>query len=373
MLKEVKIEVTNRCPRNCKHCSANATCTKKNNISLEYEKVIQLIKEAKDMGAITITFTGGEATLWPYLNESIKYASSLDLETKLYTMCYRTEENYMLLSKLINNGLKEIIYSTSFDLIGNEDKSTYSFADFINKITSNLNVKMGFHHVVTKEPLDQISKICATIFSSIKDKNKLSKILLLRYFSHGRGTSDLALNKEELDNISNEIIKLREKYGCYIDIGSPFNILGIEHKKCSSADEIMIVSFNGNVYPCDAIRYFYYLENNCNIYTKSLREIYDSEYFQNIRTAKDYINNGCTKCNRFKICKSGCLAQKLIYYSNAIACDKEEKKNSENGYKIIDKSILNYCAMQKDPVCDIKDKSNIAGHSMKEKIPKTQI
>ncbi|MBP3445383.1 MAG: hypothetical protein J6K23_05545 [Bacilli bacterium] len=50
MLKEVKIELTNKCSRNCKHCSSNATSSIGNLKILDFEDVSRVIKEAKLMG-----------------------------------------------------------------------------------------------------------------------------------------------------------------------------------------------------------------------------------------------------------------------------------------------------------------------------------
>ena len=49
MLKEVKIELTNRCFRNCKHCSSSATNCSNNVKELDFEDVKKIIYEAKDM------------------------------------------------------------------------------------------------------------------------------------------------------------------------------------------------------------------------------------------------------------------------------------------------------------------------------------
>lgn len=50
MLKEVKIELTNKCARNCKHCSSNATSDISNLKELEFDDVCRIIKEAKLIG-----------------------------------------------------------------------------------------------------------------------------------------------------------------------------------------------------------------------------------------------------------------------------------------------------------------------------------
>ena len=46
MLKEIKIELTNKCSRNCKHCSSNATSSIGNLKILDFEDVSIVIKEA---------------------------------------------------------------------------------------------------------------------------------------------------------------------------------------------------------------------------------------------------------------------------------------------------------------------------------------
>lgn len=43
MLKEVKIELTNRCARNCKHCSSSATNSSNNVKELGLEDVKKII------------------------------------------------------------------------------------------------------------------------------------------------------------------------------------------------------------------------------------------------------------------------------------------------------------------------------------------
>ena len=46
MLKEVKIELTNRCARNCKHCSSSATNSSNNIKELDFEDEIEYYKKA---------------------------------------------------------------------------------------------------------------------------------------------------------------------------------------------------------------------------------------------------------------------------------------------------------------------------------------
>ena len=77
MLKEIKIELTNKCSRNCKHCSSNATNNIGNLKVLDFDDVYRVIKEAKYMGAETIVFTGGEPIIYERLPELVELTSKL--------------------------------------------------------------------------------------------------------------------------------------------------------------------------------------------------------------------------------------------------------------------------------------------------------
>lgn len=69
MLKELKIELTNRCSRNCIHCSSSATSNAKNIKELEYEDVKKIILEAKQMNVTDVVFTGGEPLKYEKIND----------------------------------------------------------------------------------------------------------------------------------------------------------------------------------------------------------------------------------------------------------------------------------------------------------------
>ena len=85
MLKEVKIELTNKCSRNCKHCSSSATSNNKNLKELDFNHVSKIIREAKLMGVETIVFTGGEPLMYDRLCELVKLTSSLGMKSTIYS------------------------------------------------------------------------------------------------------------------------------------------------------------------------------------------------------------------------------------------------------------------------------------------------
>ena len=309
-MKEVKIELTEQCNRWCKHCSSKAKNTDFK--SLDIDTVKRIIDEAKEINIRSVVFTGGEATLYPKLDEVISYASNNGLEIKLYSMCDPTLDNIEYLGYLNTIGLKEIIYSTTYNLTLDGVVTPDKLKEFFPLLLDKTNIRLGFHHAILKDTLYDIDEVIKLFFSL--DNTKTTNLSFLRYVPHGRGTKNLLLNRDELIWFRNKMIKYKEIYGNKIRLGSPWNFLGIEKTECSAAEKSLIVGFDGNVYPCDAMKYFDYLGSGGNIYHNSLREIYHSKYFNDIRTFKSCSSLECLECSNYEMCKGGCLGQKMVAF-----------------------------------------------------------
>ncbi|MFA6776929.1 MAG: radical SAM protein [Bacilli bacterium] len=310
MIKEVKIEITSLCYRNCIHCSSEATLYKPR--FLDKELVKKVIDEAKELGATSITFTGGEPTLYKGLDELINYAKEKGLTTTLYSMALRTKSNLKLYEKLINVGLDEIIYSTANEL------SRYEVVEedyelFFKKLLT-YNVKLGFHHVVTNNTINSINKVID--LKAILSHPNFNKMSFLRYVPHGRGDTSLVLTSSELKMFKELLLELYKKYPDKIRIGSPHNVLNISHSECTAGSKTLVIGSDGSVYPCDALKYNNYLGTSGNIKEDSLLEIYTSPYFNKIREYFNHYGDSCMDCNNFEICKGGCIAQKILYAIN---------------------------------------------------------
>ena len=311
-MKEVKIELTEHCNRWCKHCSSKAKNTDYK--SLDIDTVKRIIDEVKELDIKSAVLTGGEATLYPNLDEVISYANNNGLDIKLYSMCDPTLENIQYLGYLNTIGLKEIIYSTTYNLTLDGVITLDKLKEFFPLLLNKTNVRLGFHHVILKDTLYDIDEVIKLFFSL--DSVKTTNLSFLRYVPHGRGTKSLLLDRNELIWFRNKMIEYKKIYGEKIRLGSPWNFLGIEKTECSADEKSIIVGFNGNVYPCDAMKYFDYLGSGGNIYHNSLKEIYNSKYFQDIRIFKNCSALECLSCPNYEMCKGGCLGQKMVAFIN---------------------------------------------------------
>lgn len=310
MIKEVKIEVTEACQRWCVHCSSEAK-----NVNFRYldkELVKRIIDEAVLLKASSVVFTGGEATLYPDLEEVVSEAHRKGLQTKLYTMCTPEQQSIEKIKQLRVYGLEEMIYSTTYHLTRDNIVTLEKLKTFFPKLLKQTGIKIGLHHAITSETVHDIDDVTKLFFSL--PSSQTTNLSFLRFVPHGRGTKDLLLSKEELLWLKEKMLKLIKQYGNQIRLGSPWNFLGISHIPCNAAEHTMIVGFDGRVYPCDAMKYFDYLGFGGNIYEHSLEEIYHSKYFKDIRNFKACVSGECIKCNHFTICKGGCLGQKMVAF-----------------------------------------------------------
>ena len=332
MLKEVKIELTNRCSRNCKHCSSNATNDNDNLKKLDYEDIIKIIKQAKLMNVESIVFTGGEPLMYDRLPELVEATSKLGMKSIIYSFEYRTDNTLNMYRNLIDLGLNKIVYSLADTLSDEKDISVYNMIDFFDKVYENNDARLGFHYTVSKDSFSKLESTLTETIEIFKSRSYFDIVSLLRFVPHGKGITSMDLSKEELMAIKN--LYLNSNFKDKIRLGSPWNILGIENSPCIIADEIMIIGFDGIAYPCDSIKYFNKLGISGNIKENSLIEMYNSEYFSNIR--KFNTDNSCYSCKKYSICKSGCIGQKII-----------------NNYVESDNKVLTLkkCINSKDPKC----------------------
>lgn len=332
MLKEVKIELTNKCSRNCKHCSSNATSSIDYLKELDFRDVCRIIKEAKQMGAQHIVFTGGEPLMYDRLPKLVSLTTQLGMQSTIYTFAYRTDETLNQYRSLIHLGLNKIVYSLADSLSDEKEVSIYDREQFFDKIFDGNNARLGFHYTVSKDSFSGLKAVVTETIDTFKTKRYFDQVSLLRFVPHGKGTTNMDLSKEELLAIKDFYLNANDKDK--IRLGTPWNILGIENTPCIIADEIMIIGFDGIAYPCDSIKYYKKLGISGNIKENSLTEMYHSEYFRNIR--KFSTSNSCLSCEQYSICKSGCIGQKII--SNYT--DSQDKVLT-----------LKRCIHSKDPKC----------------------
>lgn len=87
----IEINLTNKCNHNCLWCTYGYL--HHNNDELDIEVVKSLLRDSKNMGVLSVTWTGGgEPTLHPHFSQLINYAASLGFKQGLNTNGNRLTE-----------------------------------------------------------------------------------------------------------------------------------------------------------------------------------------------------------------------------------------------------------------------------------------
>ena len=194
--------ITTRCNQNCKYCHRFLNIN-----DLSYEENEKILKNLINDGITDITWTGGEALLYPRLKELVQISRENGVKNKLIT-------NGLILAQ--NRDAREILkyldsLTLSLDTINNDTNAELgrgkkhfeevkSIMDYIRD--ENLPVKININTVVNKKNLNEIKELGEFINNYKVSKWKLFKFMPLRETAE-HNKSQFEISDEEFENTKN--------------------------------------------------------------------------------------------------------------------------------------------------------------------------
>ena len=130
------VELTYGCNLKCVHCYNPKNIS---SVQLDFDKMKQIIDEARDLGVFKITFSGGESTLHKNFIEIIEYARNKRMSVEIFTNGQTLYDN----SELVNRLVKSYPYRIGLSLYSHE-KDTHE------KVTSVKNSHQKTLDVIKK-------------------------------------------------------------------------------------------------------------------------------------------------------------------------------------------------------------------------------
>ena len=281
LLKEVTIEILQRCNSNCIFCSSNSTVFSKNEIMLN--KIIEIVDFCKVKGAKTVNISGGEPLIHKNIFDIINYCLSQGLECVIYTSGNVANKTLIdLTHKVIDYRKMKLIFNYS-------SSKNEVYQQLIGSTNFNIeNLNMALNVVIDKGINTEVHIVPNKInilylYETVNylKSIKVKKVSFLRLVNQGRAKDNfniLSVSHERLKYEINRIIEDFSDSNITIRGGVPFSSLLKNKCECFAGINKLIFRYDGKVFPCEAFKEaplndLYVLGS---IYTDSLDSIWEN-------------------------------------------------------------------------------------------------
>lgn len=314
MVKEIYLELLDRCLLACKHCSTSAHNGGSRQLSLETVK--KTIDEGRSLGVKKLNLSGGEPLLYAGIWDVLDYAKAAGLETTVYTSgVVEGAEGLRAIDGALSRRLGKLVTRVILSLHG-PDAATHDFItdtpgsfrltlDSIRSLTADNAVEVHMVPMKTNyRTIGDVFSLCARL--------GVARVSLLRLVFQGRcrKNPELQLDRDDYCSFKAEVEALAAK-GYPIRRGAPFRCLFFDAAgTCSAGKDKVLIGPDGAVLPCEA---FKSCSSDSNVNTMSLHQIWQTDCrLLKLRQAKDAAVSTCSDCPYYPQCLGGCPGQRMI-------------------------------------------------------------
>jgi radical SAM protein with 4Fe4S-binding SPASM domain len=320
LLREIKLEVTYRCPLACVHCSSDAEPT--STLEMSKNDATRIVAEALNMGVTEIAFSGGEPLVWESLPDLVEQCSNKGIPACIYTSG-NVPDMEDIASSLKARGAGKMVFSIFAGNSAGHEAITRRAGSFVRTLASaqiarRIGLAVELHFVPMSINFQELPKVTALA----KDIG-VEKVSVLRFVPQGRGAGMPSLALSRAQNVHLRRLILEARNALAVRTGSPYNFLCLsDQPSCCAAIDRLIVAPDLSIYPCDAFKHIRPEElvghDPLSGIAGSLAECWNGSIF--LREVREYLTTDfappCSGCEELVSCLSGCLAQKVIVSGN---------------------------------------------------------
>jgi radical SAM protein with 4Fe4S-binding SPASM domain len=355
LLKEITVEITQRCLQNCVHCSSVATYN--SHQFLTKDEIVRIGQDFARLGGETMELSGGEPLLHNEVFDIIPILKSMGLKINVFTCGEITnDDNFEDAIKkttrlLKSQDINELVFSLhgahaeTHDDIVRRKNSFYHATKFIQELVAE-KVPVGIHFVPMSPNFEEFGDLV-----EFAARLGVEEITVLRFVPQGRGRQNeesLMLDKETVSKLIELLTESEKRKDIRINIGShldfTFLLDGYSPKRCMAGITKCLIESNGDVIPCAVFKGMKdSTDDNYvagNVKKASLYDIWRApETFEKFRTFDPKLLKGeCKTCQYLEICRGRCPAQRVydhgdFYQGPDKYCPKEffQKRVSNEG------------------------------------------
>ena len=306
---ELTLELGNFCPLACLHCSQDAGPFRTESLTLA--KSLEIVREARALGADTIAISGGEPLCSPNFVPVCELAKSLDLRVFVYTAGSIVDKDAL---SPISNGIVQTLAMLKVDrVIVNLQAATRDLHDRItgrrgsydNAISSmrrlaSTGLRVEIHFVPMRCNFRELPAV-ADLASDLG----VAQVNVIRFVPQGRGLRNsgiLQLEREDYNAFRQIVTKSIAESKVSIRVSEAFAFLHLKSNyQCLAARKKIVISGDGDVCPCSAFKGILRENPVYNVNGRPLRDILNSGVFQSLRGTNSLWGVNC-----------GCPAQRLL-------------------------------------------------------------
>lgn len=317
MIKDVSIEITQKCLNHCIHCSSCSSeeCT----MMLQLDTLRRVIKGLQRLEVERVCLSGGEPFLHPDIIEIVKRISDCNIIVDIYSSGIIKDKegpkplSLELLTTIKKVGARSLIFNLQSANENTYDTITQSKGHFPLLCESISNaIKCGIrteiHFVPMRQNIDDAIDVVR-----FSERMGIKQVNFLKLVPHGRARENaqsIMINDIELSKLCSRLVDLKTK-GKSIRLGLPLSIKG-NTPPCHAVKEKLYIKFDGSVFGCEAFKYIVFHDDDGNsilpdnILEKDVDQIYESsEYLkQSIKLVENYEN--------YKVNCENCPVQKYL-------------------------------------------------------------
>jgi len=256
----VRFKPTNRCNHNCFYCGYNPEythmhCTINRNDEVPREKMLEILKNLKEMGVKAIIYSGGgEPLIYPYIEEALsktlEYGLHLAMITNGQNLKGRVAEllgnaNWIRISlDYYNPEMFSEIRRVKSELFYSLQENIKNFAK-IKKQNCNLGVNCVVHEK-NREFLYDIAKFCK---ESGVETVRFSPVWNSNFIEYHKDSKEQVLKQIEKikQELSDENFEVYESFNSELSSGG---LIKRDYKTCYWMQINPVIAADSNVYTC---------------------------------------------------------------------------------------------------------------------------